>query len=602
MNPAQRLQRAAAAFARGDLAVAEAECRGIVASRPQDADAVHLLGLVRRRAGDLAEAEALLRRAVAMAPQRAEVRVNLGNLLRARGALRDAEAEYRSALQREPHSRAARLALARVLNDGQAYAAAADEAGQLLREDERDAEAWVALGVARRAQGRLPEAESAYRQALALRPGYAVAQHNLGALLGQMNRAEESLERLDQAAALGVKGRELHFNRGRALIDLGRFDAADAALQSAVLLAPGDAETQVLLAKLRFMRGDPGFARDLAEAARSWPALRAVLADILRRAGRLEESADILRAIIETDGWSPGAAAGLAVNLQEQGRPADALAHARAAFGGQPDDSDMAETLISLLLQLGEGSDARTLIDRQRQRHPLDQRWLAHEATAARLLGDPKYEALFDYERFVRPFDLEPPAGYASIQEFNLALIARLGELHGQGFRTHPLDQSLRGGTQTSRSLLADPDPRIRTFLEALQAPLAAYQRAIGYDAAHPLLERNAGPTRIVGCWSVRLQRSGFHVNHVHPEGWISSAYYVEVPDEVQDAGAMSGWIKFGEPRFPTPGAGPAHFVQPRAGRLVLFPSYMWHGTTPIMGDQPRMTIAFDAVADRPPA
>jgi hypothetical protein len=30
----------------------------------------------------------------------------------------------------------------------------------------------------------------------------------------------------------------------------------------------------------------------------------------------------------------------------------------------------------------------------------------------------------------------------------------------------------------------------------------------------------------------------------------------------------------------------------------VLFPSYLWHGTTPITGDQPRMTVAFDVVAN----
>jgi hypothetical protein len=36
--------------------------------------------------------------------------------------------------------------------------------------------------------------------------------------------------------------------------------------------------------------------------------------------------------------------------------------------------------------------------------------------------------------------------------------------------------------------------------------------------------------------------------------------------------------------------------VQPRPGRLVLFPSYMWHGTMPIEGEAPRMTIAFDMV------
>jgi hypothetical protein len=64
----------------------------------------------------------------------------------------------------------------------------------------------------------------------------------------------------------------------------------------------------------------------------------------------------------------------------------------------------------------------------------------------------------------------------------------------------------------------------------------------------------------------------------------------------VEDAERRSGWIKFGEPKFHVPGATPEKFVQPAAGTLVLFPSYMWHGTTPIHGDEPRMTIAFDVV------
>jgi hypothetical protein len=36
------------------------------------------------------------------------------------------------------------------------------------------------------------------------------------------------------------------------------------------------------------------------------------------------------------------------------------------------------------------------------------------------------------------------------------------------------------------------------------------------------------------------------------------------------------------------------HHVEPEVGRLVLFPSYMWHGTVPFSGDDHRMTIAFD--------
>jgi hypothetical protein len=94
----------------------------------------------------------------------------------------------------------------------------------------------------------------------------------------------------------------------------------------------------------------------------------------------------------------------------------------------------------------------------------------------------------------------------------------------------------------------------------------------------------------------VQLRAEGFHVNHIHPQGWISSAYYVAVPDETLDQAAASGWIKFGEPKLPFPGSTPERQIQPQSGKLVLFPSYMWHGTTPIHGATPRTTIAFDAV------
>ncbi|MFX8381746.1 putative 2OG-Fe(II) oxygenase [Acinetobacter baumannii] len=38
------------------------------------------------------------------------------------------------------------------------------------------------------------------------------------------------------------------------------------------------------------------------------------------------------------------------------------------------------------------------------------------------------------------------------------------------------------------------------------------------------------------------------------------------------------------------------HYVKPERGMLVLFPSYMWHGTVPFEGDDRRMTIALDVV------
>jgi hypothetical protein len=179
------------------------------------------------------------------------------------------------------------------------------------------------------------------------------------------------------------------------------------------------------------------------------------------------------------------------------------------------------------------------------------------------------------------------------VDDLNAALMGALASRHR--FVAHPLDQSLRHGSQTVRSLRTDPNPAIRAALVAFEQALARYTSELAGGEAHPFTSHNRHMVAITGCWSVRLNRDGFHLNHVHPEGWISSAYYVCVPQESKDSVAKSGWLKFGEPRFPVPGCGPERFVQPRTGTLVLFPSYMWHGTNPIREDQPRICIAFDA-------
>jgi hypothetical protein len=234
------------------------------------------------------------------------------------------------------------------------------------------------------------------------------------------------------------------------------------------------------------------------------------------------------------------------------------------------------------------------LIQEARRRLPRHQEHIALEATAARLLGDPLYQELYDYERFVVPLELDAPAGYTSIVDFNDELMEVLRER--QPFALHPLDQSLRLGAQTPRNLLADPHPMIQRLLGMLEAPIAEYRSRLPRHPDHPLLSRNEGPTRLPGAWSVRLRKGGYHLNHVHPFGWLSSAYYVHTPADALDSVARSGWIKFGEPRYPVPGAGPERLVQPRSGMLVLFPSYMWHGTMPITTDEPRVTVGFDVV------
>ena len=99
----------------------------------------------------------------------------------------------------------------------------------------------------------------------------------------------------------------------------------------------------------------------------------------------------------------------------------------------------------------------------------------------------------------------------------------------------------------------------------------------------------------------MRLQAGGFHSNHVHPMGWISSALYIVLPPDLGHD--QAGWLTLGEPRtssFPLD-LPPLRMVEPKPGRLALFPSWMWHGTRPF-GQGERLTVAFDVALAAAPA
>lgn len=112
--------------------------------------------------------------------------------------------------------------------------------------------------------------------------------------------------------------------------------------------------------------------------------------------------------------------------------------------------------------------------------------------------------------------------------------------------------------------------------------------------AAHiaQLTGRDA-PFKVVRSWSVRLAPGGAHVDHLH-KAWISSAFYVALPAEVE-AGGRAGWLRLGKPGLiTTPPLEAERWIQPRPGMLALFPSSMWHGTEAFGDGAERLTIAFD--------
>jgi uncharacterized protein (TIGR02466 family) len=178
---------------------------------------------------------------------------------------------------------------------------------------------------------------------------------------------------------------------------------------------------------------------------------------------------------------------------------------------------------------------------------------------------------------------------------FNRDLATYLTRLHQD--KREPVNQTLRGGTQTTDNLFGRGHAPVELLRARIDEAVKSYIASMKDDPDHLLFNRRTGRYLYSGSWSTRLRDCGFHTNHIHMEGWISSAYYVNVPDAVSDEDKKQGWLKFGEPNFDAHIKDPVRrLVKPKAGRLVLFPSYMWHGTVPFQSAEERVAIAFESV------
>ncbi len=432
------------------------------------------------------------------------------------------------------------------------------------------------------------EAAQAYRDHLALAPGHAAARHNLGAALLDASQPVPAEEALRGALKGGHDAPETWLVLGRALEAQGRHADAESAYRSALARRPYHFDAHRDLAQLIWRRTqDVAAASGALDAALRGEAPTELL---LQKAKLLQWSGDVpgAFAFLQQQQAARGddpvllaatAQAGLTLD------PAAARAFAERASALAPSDPAIWLTLCQAQLASGDARSALGSANQARRLAPSDQQAIALATTAQRLLGDASRHDEVNYE-LVRTYRLTPPAPWTDLPSFLADLAAALGARHR--LAGHPIGQSTRGGGEAALDARFAEEPAIRGFFEAVREPIARHIAVLGQG------ER---PFRIAGAWSVRLRPGGFHANHVHPRGWISSAFYVALPSVVEDAAAQAGWLKFGQPGPPTlPALAPEHFVRPEPGLLVLFPSHLWHGTVPFGGDEPRLSIAFDVV------
>ena len=100
-----------------------------------------------------------------------------------------------------------------------------------------------------------------------------------------------------------------------------------------------------------------------------------------------------------------------------------------------------------------------------------------------------------------------------------------------------------------------------------------------------------------LNCWANVLETGDYQANHIHNEGWMSGVYYVSIPSIEAEVAENAGWIIFNRAGYDLPHFGGEYgikTIRPVPGMLILFPSYVWHGTIPFSGTKSRVSISFD--------
>lgn len=591
---------AIALLQRGETDAAEAALARL-AEQGHDPRVLHALGSMRLAQSRFGEAEALLSRLCRLAPHQPRAAFGHGQALAGLGRDEEALAAFETAITLKPDFADAYYEMGAAYQRLRRFQDAEKAYRRLLAVVPGHVPAKLALGAVLIEARRPVEAEVPLRAALQepAPPRLAAMIHtNLGLALRHQRKDEEALAHYQRAAALEPSLPGLDVHRAEAQQNLKRYAEALSTYRHALAREPADPGLHRLFNDLLYRLGHEDYLKSYDSAPKSRELMLGKAA-FLAREKRGQECHAIYEELLRRDEHDPAARIGLADSLLMLQRHGEAMASYARVLARRGGDVALLTRVAQAALIGAEPERALSWCEQGLAVAPHDQACLAATSVALRMLEDERDEALNGYDTLIAALDLEPPQGFSDMEAFHAELNSYLERLHPQT-REH-LHQSLRGGTQTPDHLFDAGHALIGRLQERITQAVAGYIAALARDDKHPFLSRRGNGFRYAGSWSSKLKDCGFHVNHIHPDGWISSCYYIGVPDAVWDRQARQGWIKFGEPGLEVALKNPIRrAIQPVPGRLVLFPSYMWHGTIPFRDAAPRTTIAFDVVPSVP--
>jgi tetratricopeptide (TPR) repeat protein len=334
----------------------------VLARDPQNADALHLIGVLRHQQGDHTAAAERIRDAIALRPSIPAYHANLAEAYRALGQFERAVGCCRSALKLWPDFPEAHCNLGLALQALGRHAEAAEHFRRALELRADFAAAHNSLGITLRELGQSEEALEHFRRAVELAPDYPPARTNLGQCLLDHNQAEEALIHCQEAVRLQPDLAAAHHNLGNALRGQGRYLEARAAYLEAIRLDAKLAISHAHLGLVLLQGGDLNDAlvwlKQASQLEPENPDFWEFLADLYMEREEFTEALPYWEQALALAPERASVHSGLAWALHEEGRTVEATGHYREALRLKPDFAAARMSLGGLHEEEGELAEA----------------------------------------------------------------------------------------------------------------------------------------------------------------------------------------------------------------------------------------------------
>jgi Tfp pilus assembly protein PilF len=595
----QQLQQAFQLFQGGQVQRALDILGPLAISNPKTVDVQHLLALAHKALGNFEAAENAFRTALELAPDNHQILNNYANFLSGIGNFAAAINIFNMIINSSPNNSAAWLGLGLAALSANKNEDAEIAFKKVISLEKSNPTAWHGLGSAQRALGKLAKAVEAFEETLKIAPNNGAVWINLGVIKRLQGDNEAAETCFDAAQKTGFEGPELLDGRASILLDCGKTEEGIKLYHEICQTYPDYVPGHEALAKALYQTSpDINPNEAIRIAANNQPENVGLQMGFLKFLSEQKKWDEYLERVekFKQNLPEPIVLFSKAVGLDGLDRLDEARPFFEKSVQMMPDNENLQVAYMRFLLRDKNPELMASVAEEFVKQFPNDQTAWGYLGLAWRLLDDPREDWLHRYDEFIQPLQIDIPDGFKSEEDFAHALEQTLLPLHQA--KKEPVDQSVRTGTQTSTNLFGNPEGNIKLVSEAILKAIIEYQRHLPDDETHPFLGRKSDLLRFIGSWSVRLRQSGFHISHIHGEGWLSSAFYVVLPPSVKEGQKdKQGWIQFGCPQEDLGiDIEPRRFIQPKVGCLAVFPSYTWHGTIPFDDDSPRMTMAYDVV------